>query len=38
MSIGVKRPEREADHTHPSSAEVEECVALYLHPQYVFMV
>jgi len=27
----VKRPGREADHSHPSSAEVKECVELYLH-------
>jgi hypothetical protein len=27
----VKRPEREADHSLPSSAEVKECVELYLH-------
>jgi hypothetical protein len=28
---GVERPEREADHTLPSSAEVKECVEPYLH-------
>jgi hypothetical protein len=28
---GVKRPGREADHSRPSSAEVGECVELYLH-------
>jgi hypothetical protein len=28
---GLKRPEREADHSPPSSAEVKECVELYLH-------
>jgi hypothetical protein len=27
---GVKRPGREADHSPPSSAEVKECVELYL--------
>jgi hypothetical protein len=27
----VKRPGREADHSPPSSAEVKECVELYLH-------
>jgi hypothetical protein len=27
----VKRPGREADHSYPSSAEVKECVELYLH-------
>jgi hypothetical protein len=29
LSLGVKRPGREAD--NPSSAEVKECVELYLH-------
>jgi len=28
---GVKQLGREADHSPPSSAEVEECVELYLH-------
>jgi hypothetical protein len=31
LSLGVKWPEREADHSHPSSAEVNECVELYIH-------
>jgi hypothetical protein len=31
LSLGVKWPEREADHSHLSSAEVKECVELYLH-------
>jgi hypothetical protein len=31
LSLRVKRPGREADHSPPSSAEVEECVELYLH-------
>jgi hypothetical protein len=31
FSLGVKRPGREADHSPPSSAEVKECVELYLH-------
>jgi hypothetical protein len=31
LSLGVKRPGREADHSPPSSAEVKEWVALYLH-------
>jgi hypothetical protein len=31
LSLGVKRPGREADHSPPSSAEVEEWVELYLH-------
>jgi len=35
--LRVKRPGREADHSPLSSAKVEECVELYLHPQYAFM-
>jgi hypothetical protein len=31
LSPGVKRPGREADHSPPSSAEVKECVELYLY-------
>jgi hypothetical protein len=31
LSLGVKRPEREAYHSPPSSAEVKECVEVYLH-------
>jgi hypothetical protein len=31
LSLGVKRPRREADHSPPSRAEVKECVELYLH-------
>jgi hypothetical protein len=31
LSLGVKRPEREADHSSPSSAEIKEWVELYLH-------
>jgi hypothetical protein len=31
LSLGVKRPVREADPSPPSSAEVKECVKLYLH-------
>jgi hypothetical protein len=31
LSLRVKRPGREADHSPPSSAEVKECVELYLH-------
>jgi len=27
----VKRPGRDADHSPPSSAEVKECVELYIH-------
>jgi len=31
-SLGVKRPGREFDHSPPSSADVKECLKLYLHP------
>jgi hypothetical protein len=31
LSLGVKRPVREADHSHTSSAEVKECSELYIH-------
>jgi hypothetical protein len=31
LSLGLKRPEREADHSPPSNAEVNEWVELYLH-------
>jgi hypothetical protein len=31
FSLGVKWPGREADHSPPSSAEVKECVELYVH-------
>jgi hypothetical protein len=31
LSLEVKRPGRQADHSPPSSAEVKECVELYLH-------
>jgi hypothetical protein len=31
LPLGVKRPGREADHSPPSSAEVKECMELYLH-------
>jgi hypothetical protein len=31
LSLGVKRPGREADHSPSSSADVKECVKLYLH-------
>jgi len=31
LSVGVKLPGREADQSPPSSAEVKECVELYLH-------
>jgi hypothetical protein len=29
--LGLKRPGREADHSPPLSADVKECVELYLH-------
>jgi hypothetical protein len=35
--LGLKQPGREADHSPPSSAEVKECVKLYLRSQYAFM-
>jgi hypothetical protein len=31
LCLGVKRPGREANHSHPSSAEVKACVELHLH-------
>jgi hypothetical protein len=31
LSLDVKRPGREANHSPPCSAEVKECVELYLH-------
>jgi hypothetical protein len=31
LFLGVKRQGREADHSSPCSAEVKECVGLYLH-------
>jgi hypothetical protein len=31
LFLGIKRPGREADNSPPSSAEVKECVQLYLH-------
>jgi hypothetical protein len=31
LFLEVKRPEREADHSPPSSAEVKECAELYFH-------
>jgi hypothetical protein len=36
LSLMVKRPEREADNSPPSSAEVKECVELYLHSPNTF--
>jgi hypothetical protein len=37
LSLDVKQLGREADHSPPSSAEVKECVEVYLHSQYAFM-
>jgi hypothetical protein len=34
LSLGVKRPENEADHSPPSIDEVEEYVELHLHSPY----
>jgi hypothetical protein len=31
LSLGIKRPGCEADHSPPSSAEVKECVELHFH-------
>jgi hypothetical protein len=31
LSVEVKRPGREPDHSPPSSTEVKECVGLHLH-------
>jgi hypothetical protein len=31
LSLGIKRPGREADHSPSSSAEIQELVELYLH-------
>jgi hypothetical protein len=31
LSLGVKQPGHEADHSPPSSAKVKECMELYLH-------
>jgi hypothetical protein len=31
LSLGIKRPGRENDHSSPSIPEVKECVELYLH-------
>jgi hypothetical protein len=33
LSLWVKLPGRETDHSAPSSAEVKECMELYLHPK-----
>jgi hypothetical protein len=37
LSLGVKRPGREADHSSPSSAEVKNAWSYTFTPQYVFM-
>jgi hypothetical protein len=31
LSLGVKQPGHEADHSPPSSSKVKECMELYLH-------
>jgi hypothetical protein len=31
LSLGVERPTREAEHSPPPNAEVNECVELYIH-------
>jgi hypothetical protein len=31
LSLRIKRPGRDADHSLPSSAEIKECVELYIH-------
>jgi hypothetical protein len=38
LSVGVKRPGREADHSPPSSAEVKNAWRYTSTPQYVFMM
>jgi hypothetical protein len=38
LSLGLKWPVHKADHSSPSSAEVKECVELYLHsPKYAII-
>jgi hypothetical protein len=37
LSLGVKRPGREANHSPPSSSAVKEWLELYRHSQYAFM-
>jgi hypothetical protein len=37
LSLGVKRPGREADHSPPSCTEFKECLELTSTPQYAFM-
>jgi hypothetical protein len=37
LSLGVKRPRREADHLPPSSVEVKNAWSYTSTPQYVFM-
>jgi hypothetical protein len=37
LSLGVKRPGREADHSRPSSAEVKNTWSYTSTPRYVFM-
>jgi hypothetical protein len=38
LSLGVKQPEREADHSSPYSAEVKNAWSYTYTPQYAFMV
>jgi hypothetical protein len=38
ISLGVKRPGREADHSPPSNAEFKNASSYTSTPQYVFMV
>jgi hypothetical protein len=37
MGTGIKRPERDDDHPHTSSAEVKERAELYLYPLCAFV-
>jgi len=37
LSLDIKQPGHEADHSSPPSAKIKECTALYLPPHYVFM-
>jgi hypothetical protein len=37
LSLGIKRPELEADHSHPSSAEVNNAWSYISTPQHAFM-
>jgi hypothetical protein len=37
LSLEIKQPERKADHSLPSSADVKECVEISPLPQYALM-